>query len=275
MNQQPLVSIIIPTYNSEATVKNCLESIKKQTYKNIETIVVDGFSRDKTTNIIKEYGTKLIKIKGERTKAKNIGLKHAKGKYVLFIDSDMELTPKVVEECVSLAKLNPRIGGIIIPEKSAGEGFRARGKGFERSFYEKTPIESARFFRKDLVLRAGGYDEDIIFFEESTLPHKIEKLGYSTKARITSYIIHNEGYFSLRKQIMKKYYYSKTAWRYVKKYRGYGKQKMDPIYRIILFIRNKKFYSEPHLSLGILILKMLEYTVSVLGYLIGKWDSNG
>ncbi|MFH7873662.1 MAG: glycosyltransferase, partial [Candidatus Aenigmatarchaeota archaeon] len=48
---KPLVSIIIPTYNSEKTLAKCLESIKNQSYKNIEIIVVDRFSKDKTAEI--------------------------------------------------------------------------------------------------------------------------------------------------------------------------------------------------------------------------------
>ena len=51
---------------------------------------------DKTVEIAEKYGARIIQDNGERTKAKNIGLKHAKGKYVLFIDSDMELDKKVV-----------------------------------------------------------------------------------------------------------------------------------------------------------------------------------
>ena len=54
---------------------------------------------------------------------KNIGLKNAKGKYVLFIDSDMEMSKDVAKECVELAEKNKKAGGIIIPERSAGDGF--------------------------------------------------------------------------------------------------------------------------------------------------------
>ena len=53
--EDPLVSIIIPTYNSEKTLPLCLESIKRQTYKNIEVIVLDNFSIDRTVDIAKRY----------------------------------------------------------------------------------------------------------------------------------------------------------------------------------------------------------------------------
>ena len=54
------------------------------------------------------------------------------------------------------------------------------------SLYTGTPIKSLRFFRKDIALKAGGFDEDIVFHEEATLPYKIEKLGYNVRARINS-----------------------------------------------------------------------------------------
>jgi len=52
---QPLISVIIPTYNSEKTLPLCLESIKRQTYKNIEVIIVDNFNVDRTVDIAKRY----------------------------------------------------------------------------------------------------------------------------------------------------------------------------------------------------------------------------
>ena len=162
---QPLVSVIIPTYNSEETLSWCLKSLRKQTYKNIEIILIDNFSTDKTIEIAKKYDVKIIQVKSERAKAKNIGLKNANGMYVLFIDSDMELSPKVIEECVRLIESNPWIGGVIIPERSVGDSFWVKVRDFERSFYVGTLIESPRFFRKDLALKANGFDEDMVFYE--------------------------------------------------------------------------------------------------------------
>ena len=149
------VSIVIPAYNSEKTLEKCLKSIRDQTYGNIEIIVVDKFSKDRTVEIIKRYGARIIYDEGERTRAKNIGLEKAKGKYVLFVDSDMELSKEVVEECVELAEKDDKIGGIIIPERSVGNGFWVKVRDFERSFYAGTEIESARFFRRDLALKVG------------------------------------------------------------------------------------------------------------------------
>ncbi len=93
-----MVSVVIPTYNSGRTLEKCLKSIVDQIYKNIEIIVVDKFSEDKTVEIAKSYGARIIQDYGERARAKKIGLKKAKGKYVLFIDSDMKLSVELMEK---------------------------------------------------------------------------------------------------------------------------------------------------------------------------------
>ena len=268
---KPLVSIVIPTYNSEKTLPLTLESIRRQTYENIEVIVVDNYSTDRTVKIAKSYGAEVIQVRGERAKAKNLGLKHAKGKYVLFIDSDMELTPRVVEECVSLAESDPRIAGIVIPERSIGNNYWAKVRDFERSFYAGTPIESPRFFRRDLALQAGGFDEDVVFYEEATLPLKLEEIGYKVRARISSQILHREEDLTLARLLRKRYYYAKTATKYLEKYgnthRSYIDFQINPLNRFKLFLANRKFWTNPRLAVGVVALKTLEYLASLLGYL--------
>jgi len=270
MNENPLVSVIIPTKNSSRVLERCLKSIKNQTYKNIEIIVVDNNSTDNTKEIARKYTDKVFNVGPERTAQKNFGIKVANGKYLLFIDSDMELSKDVIKECVELSEKDDNIGGIIIPERSVGNNFWVKVRDFERGFYAGTEIESARFFRKDLVLKIGGFDEDVIFFEESILPQKIEKLGYNVKARIRSEILHHEDDFSLLKWLKKKYYYGKTAWKYVEKYKDYGSKQISPLRRFGLFLKDERFYSKPLLAVGVLILKSLEYVSAGFGFLIGK-----
>ena len=111
---KPLVSVVIPTYNSQRTIGICLKSVREQTYSSIEVIVMDKNSSDRTSKIAESYGAKIFKLNSERTEAKNFGVKKALGEYVCFIDSDMELTPNVIEECVNLIEKDVKIGGIIV-----------------------------------------------------------------------------------------------------------------------------------------------------------------
>ena len=87
-----LVSIIIPVYNAENTILRCLESIFLQTYENLEIIVVDDGSIDKTLQILKTISDKRLKIiskdNGGVSTARNKGLDIASGEFIAFIDSD-------------------------------------------------------------------------------------------------------------------------------------------------------------------------------------------
>lgn len=266
----PLVSIGIPTYNSEKTIENCIESINKQSYKNIEIIIIDNLSSDNTTEIASRHNAKIVKIKASRSKARNIGINQSNGSFILCIDSDMELTEHVVKNCVDSFQKNKKVGGIIIPERSIGDNFWVKVRDFERSFYAKTEIESARFFKKDIAESVGGYEEDIVFYEESTLPQKIADLGLNINLRIDSYILHNERNFNLGKWLKKKYFYAKTLRSYAQKYKGYASRQYSLRYRYLIFLKNKNFYSKPLLAAGVLILKTLEFLFAGFGYLMAR-----
>ena len=189
--ERMLVSVVIPTKNNGNTIANCLKSIEDQTYKETEIILVDGFSDDDTARLAQEMDARVITLEGERTKAKNHGLRICRGRYICFIDSDMILGERVIEQCVESCKGN--VAGVIIPERSIGKGFWVEVRDFERSLYSGSKIESARFFDRDIALKAGGFDESVIAYEESTLPQKIEALGYRVDARTSDSILHDEG----------------------------------------------------------------------------------
>src|SRR3989344_7024755 len=161
-----LVSIIIPTLNEEASLEICLKSIKKQTYKNLETIVVDNFSKDRTPEIAKKY-TKLVFKKGnERSAQRNFGAKKAKGKWLFFVDADMELDMNVVSEALNRAK-KESLDAIVIPEKVKGEGFWAKCLALEKDIYQNQPaLWAARFYKKWAFIKTGGFDENLIAGED-------------------------------------------------------------------------------------------------------------
>ena len=94
MSSEPLVSLIIPVYNVEAYLRECLDSVINQTYFNLEIIIVNDGSTDGSLNIIEEYSLKDERIRvitqknGGLSSARNTGLDAANGLYVGFIDSD-------------------------------------------------------------------------------------------------------------------------------------------------------------------------------------------
>jgi len=256
-----LVSVIIPTKNSSRTIQKCLQSVAGQSYQNLEIIIVDGKSTDDTVKISQEYKANIFILEVERTFAKNFASRKANGEYLLFLDSDMVLDPDVIEEC--LESINgPDVGGIIIPEKTVGTGFWIKVRDFERSFYFGTKIESARFFRTREVMLVGGFDEDIILYEESTLPQKIEKIGLKTDVRIKSFIHHDEGTLNIKEWLKKKRYYSNTSSTYMERYTKYSQYQMCISYRIKVYLQNgnwEKLLRHPCLAVGLFVLKTLEF----------------
>ena len=273
---RPLVSVIIPTYNSARTLELSLISLQNQTYKNIEIIIVDNFSTDTTREIAKKYTENVFEKWPERTAQKNHGIEKAKGEYLCFIDSDMELTPWVISSCIDIFEADENIGGICIPEDSIWEGLFVSIRAFERTFYAGTGIESARFFRKSDVVEVGGFEEDLIFFEESLLPQKIDaKLGKSGRYRISDMIHHHEWDISLWKWLEKKYYYGKSLSQYKKKVAelgilSIGIEQINIINRYTLFLREEGFYKKPILAVGVLGLKTLEFISGGIGFLFNK-----
>ncbi|MFA6329453.1 MAG: glycosyltransferase family A protein [Candidatus Micrarchaeia archaeon] len=218
----PLVSVIVTTKNEEKHIADCLESIKGQTYRNVEVIVVDNKSSDKTKEIAKKY-TRLVFDKGpERSAQRNFGFSKSKGKYVLYLDADMILTPTVIEECVSTTEANPKIAGLYIPERIIGEGFWIKVRNFERSFYNATVIDCVRFVSRKAFDKVRGFDETMTGPEDWDFDKKIRKIGQTTI--IKSEIMHNEGRLDIRKYLSKKGYYAKAMDKYVRKW---GKKDPD------------------------------------------------
>jgi hypothetical protein len=108
----------------------------------------------------------------------------------------------------------------------------------------------------------GGFDEDIVAYEEATLPSKIESVGMNVNARITPCIIHIEEGFKIGAWLRKKRYYSETAQTYSKKYRELASLQLSVYYRLKIILGNgnwKYLIKHPVLSVGLFILKLLEF----------------
>lgn len=264
MNENPLVSIIVPTRNSSEFLDRCLSSIKNQSYTNIELIVVDNSSTDSTQAIARKYTDKVFTKGPERSAQRNYGVSKSSGDYVLIIDSDMELSPRVVEASVEKASNDYEIKGLIIPEESFGEGFWAQCKKLERSFYVGVIwMEAARFFTKEAYIEAQGYNELLVSGEDWDLSQRIGKLD-----RVNGYIYHNEGKLSLIKTLKKKYYYAKEFAKYSKTTESPNiKQQTSVFSRYALFLSQPiKLFKNPVLGVGILFMKTCEFGIGALGF---------
>lgn len=112
----PLVSVLVATYNSENFIKDNLDSLISQTYKNIEIVVCDDASSDNTVSIVKKYQEKDERIKiiqNEKnlgiTLNMNNGIKNCNGKYIAILDADDWSYPYRIEEQVKIMENNPNV----------------------------------------------------------------------------------------------------------------------------------------------------------------------
>ena len=113
MWELPAISVIIPLYNAEKYIGECLDSILAQTFQNFEVIVVDDCSTDKSVSVVESYITKFNgrlrlskteKNSGGGAAPRNLGLTLSRGEYILFLDDDDTITPTALKELRSVAK---------------------------------------------------------------------------------------------------------------------------------------------------------------------------
>lgn len=260
-----MISIIVTTKNESRHLPKFLESLKRQTYRDFEIIVVDNASTDDTKETAGKFGTRVFDKGPERSAQRNFGVQKAKGEYVLILDADMTLTKNVLMDCHSIVVKNPGTGALIIPEKSFGTGFWTKFKIFEREFYvgDET-IEAPRLFKKDIFEKFGGYDEKITGPEDFDLPLRMRKAGIKI-GRIKSYILHDEGRFSPLKSAKKKYYYASHAGVFLKRHPEQVLTSGNLVFRPVFFKKWKKMIAHPCLTLGMLVVKIMEGAGALAG----------
>ncbi|MTJ10462.1 glycosyltransferase family 2 protein [Anabaena sp. UHCC 0204] len=110
----PKISVIIPVYNSEKTVAETLESVLAQTYGDLEVIIVDDGSTDKSIEICRQFKDERIKIIHQQNRglagARNTGIRHAQGEFLGFVDSDDLWLPQKVEKHLQHLDNSPNVG---------------------------------------------------------------------------------------------------------------------------------------------------------------------
>lgn len=118
LDENPLISVIIPVYNEEKYIEECIQTIINQTYSNFEIIVVDDGSIDNSSKIISKYNSVTLVKQQHRGpgSAKNLGAKCSKGKILVFIDGDMYLHKNYLREII-----NPLLNGNYIATYTTSE----------------------------------------------------------------------------------------------------------------------------------------------------------
>ncbi len=264
----PLVSTITPVLNGEKYIAENLQSLKNQTYHNIEIIVVDNFSTDKSVEIAKAMGAVVYQKGPERASQDNYGVQMAKGQYVFITGCDMVLDKDYIEQCVRCCE-EGNYDAVYASVKSKTNNFWSKVKGLERDMYIGDDfIESARFFKRDVFLALGGFDTTLVInADDYDMQRKLNNAGYKT-GRITATELHIDEIDSIKEVFLKSFYYGMNSWEYIKRQRGYAVKQLFPVRRA--YVKNFRMLREhPVLALGFIVFKFVQYLSASAGLVFG------
>ena len=217
MNNHPLISIIIPTYNRAHLIGETLESVMAQTYTNWECLVVDDGSTDNTHEVANSYvlnDSRFIFVKNERKKgaqgARNTGILHAKGEFIQFFDSDDIMLPTTVETLINeLQKSGADIATCYSnvldndDEIISTMEFDCNGDISADILNGTAYVDyNSAMIRRETLTKFGLTDEDCPSFQEWDTHIRLSKIATYTTVRklLVNYYMRNNGTISSDKK---------------------------------------------------------------------------
>ena len=177
-----MISVIVPVYNGEKTIKQCLDSILAQTYKNYEIVVINDGSIDNTENIVLNYinENKNVAIKYFKQKnmgvacARNNGIQKATGDYIAFLDSDDFWIKTKLEYQMSYLESNPDIG-LFCTKIGTAHSSQIKEINFLKMLFKSYIYPSTAIIPRKVLTDVGVFPENRRYFEEGDLFLRIGK----------------------------------------------------------------------------------------------------
>lgn len=214
-----MISVVIPHYNRKEYLRDCLDSLSAQTYRDFETIVVDDGSTDGSASFLKENypWSRVVRLAKNRgfCVAANEGIKVSQGEYIALLNNDARAEAHWLEHLLRALEEKPEVGfcasKICFMDSpalinSAGIGMSLRGFPYEIGFgMEDGPCFSkprllfgacagAAIYRKQMLEEVGLFDEDLyMFFEDVDLSFRAQLLGYKCLYVPEAVVYHRHG----------------------------------------------------------------------------------
>lgn len=253
LGDAPLVSIIILNFNGRGYLEKCLKSVLEQNYPNFEIIFVDNASADGSVEFVKNMFSNDPRIKIIQnptnlgaSQARNIGIKKAKGKYIVFLDNDTQVTPNWLDELVNTMENNPSIGiaqstllkmnyqntiqhsGQFMIDYCGWTWKFCKDEAYE-NFLKKhrqpitifSAVTAAMIIRRNKIDEIGLFDPKFfIYFEDTDLSWRVWLRGYKVVS-VPRSVVYHEGAGSIENEIEKlpftEYNYNKNCLRMIVK----------------------------------------------------------
>lgn len=218
-----MISIVIPTYNSEKTIGEVLDALFKEIKryrKKVEVIVVDDGSKDNTLKIVEKYPVRLFKQKHKGpAAARNLGVKKARGNIVIFLDSDCKVSKNWLKKILEPFK-DKRVAGVGVKYKTWNRGsWVGRFVGYEIGQRQERMKKETDYlasystaYRKEVLKKVKGFDTRfrMAAAEDNDLSYRIVKEGYKLIFLKNSFVWHKHPE-SLRVYFKKQFY--QALWR--------------------------------------------------------------
>ena len=268
----PLISIIIPTFNSSVFLERCLDSIIKQTYKIIQIIVVDNNSTDNTKAIASKY-TNLVFNKGpERSAQVNYGVQQSRGEYIYKIDSDFVLDSQVIEQCVQEAEAGYE-AVVVHNSPDTRISWIAKIRKFEVDMYKyDLTHSSARFVSRRVYDLIGGFDSKITAAEDYDFQNKLNRAKIATSF-IDAEALHLGEPTNIWQHLTKYYWYGKDMVNYTRENTEESTKQLG-FFRAVYLKNWKQFVTKPFLAMAFIIYNFFKYGFGGAGFLVGKLSSS-
>jgi glycosyltransferase involved in cell wall biosynthesis len=195
----PLVSVVIPTYNCEAYIRETIDSVLAQEFQNIEIIVVDDGSTDRTVDFVRSYGHSVRFLSQENSGvcvARNRGLREAAGKYICFMDHDDYWYPGKISRQVEEFGRHPEVGVVYsaftLWTADASGNFARPASLYNSSIADDIDssfsgwiyhlllldcwvLTSTAMFRAEVLRKCGAFDEGLPYSEDWDLWIRISR----------------------------------------------------------------------------------------------------
>ncbi|MCR5222039.1 MAG: glycosyltransferase family 2 protein [Lachnospiraceae bacterium] len=209
------VTVIIPNYNGDAYIENCLQSLKKQTFRDFEILIIDNASEDHSADYIVAHYPEIPLIRLSQnfgfSRAVNEGIKRTKSPYLILLNNDTVCDPHFVEELYQAIAKDKKIFSVsskmlqmYAPEKIDGAGDLycalgwafARGKDRSKALYEKeskvfSACAGAAIYRRDLFEQIGYFDEfHFTYLEDVDVGYRARIMGYENRYTPKAIVYH-------------------------------------------------------------------------------------
>lgn len=222
INNNIIISVIIPAYNYGNFIGDCLDSVLAQTFKNWECIVVDNGSTDNTSSLVKNYINKDSRIKYHYTDqkgvslARNIGVDLSEGSYILPLDADDKIAESYLEKAIAIMNKNPQVSLVYcdavlfgsVNKKWILPKFEFKNMLIENSIFCSALVKKNEFlavngYNVNMVEGFEDWDFWIKYLANNKIVYKINEplFYYRIKQNSRNSVLDNEKQLRLRSQI--------------------------------------------------------------------------